>query len=307
MARSKTPKIIGIYHIRNKINGKIYIGQSKDMKSRWGKHLSELRLNRHDNPHLQSSYNMYGEDAFEFILIGEYDVNLLVEKEQEELDKYSDVEIYNVCRVVEGAFGDKNPNFGRKQSLETKLKLRANRKTKIKAEDIPLIVEKLKNGEARKGIAKEYGVTTSNITMIAIGRSWTHITGGVVIPSLRDENGRLKITDSHKEALSKFTTSRVYRRGFSHSEETKEKMSKTRKEMFEKFKADPEWRSRVISEEEKQNRSEAQLQRYERERLAGKPKKVWTEEEKKNIAEGVRKASETRHRKAEEAKLKEGN
>ena len=56
----------GIYMIKNMVNSKIYIGQSVDIERRWGRHRSELRGNDHDNKHLQSAWNKYGENNFEF-------------------------------------------------------------------------------------------------------------------------------------------------------------------------------------------------------------------------------------------------
>lgn len=56
----------GVYQIKNKVNGKSYIGSSINIKNRLYKHLWMLRNNRHDNIYLQSSYNKYGEDSFEF-------------------------------------------------------------------------------------------------------------------------------------------------------------------------------------------------------------------------------------------------
>lgn len=56
----------GIYYIQNKKNKLIYIGQSRNIKSRWSQHLQKLRNKKHPNPHLQNSYNKYGESVFEF-------------------------------------------------------------------------------------------------------------------------------------------------------------------------------------------------------------------------------------------------
>jgi len=60
-------KAPGIYCIRNKMNGNIYIGGSINMQRRWYEHRSQLRRNKHPNPHLQNSWNKRGEDAYEFI------------------------------------------------------------------------------------------------------------------------------------------------------------------------------------------------------------------------------------------------
>lgn len=68
----------GIYKIVNDANGKIYIGQSRDIDTRWYKHISFLRYNSHHNRHLQAAWNKYGEDAFKFSVVeecGEDDLN----------------------------------------------------------------------------------------------------------------------------------------------------------------------------------------------------------------------------------------
>lgn len=73
---------IGIYMILNVINGKIYIGQSRDIKNRWKQHKSDLNCNRHINEHLQSAWNKYGEENFEFIILCECEENQLNTLEQ---------------------------------------------------------------------------------------------------------------------------------------------------------------------------------------------------------------------------------
>lgn len=60
----------GVYVIRNIENGKMYIGStSNSFKERWKTHRERLRKNKHHSAHLQSSYNKYGKDSFEFQII----------------------------------------------------------------------------------------------------------------------------------------------------------------------------------------------------------------------------------------------
>ena len=73
---------IGIYRIRNLINNKVYIGSTKNMKVRWAKHKALLRHNKHQNTHLQSAWNKYGEDAFVFEVIEECKTEDLISREQ---------------------------------------------------------------------------------------------------------------------------------------------------------------------------------------------------------------------------------
>lgn len=59
----------GVYCILNTINGKMYIGSSKNIKTRLYKHRSLLRNNKHDNQYLQNAYNKYCEDAFIILVL----------------------------------------------------------------------------------------------------------------------------------------------------------------------------------------------------------------------------------------------
>lgn len=61
--------MIGIYKIRNKVTGKVYIGKSTDIEERWNEHRRLLRNNNHHSIKLQKAYNKYGEDAFEYSVI----------------------------------------------------------------------------------------------------------------------------------------------------------------------------------------------------------------------------------------------
>lgn len=65
-------KISGIYVIRNKINTKLYIGSAAvSIKQRFHKHYSDLKYNRHHSAHLQASWNKYGSNSFEFLIVEE--------------------------------------------------------------------------------------------------------------------------------------------------------------------------------------------------------------------------------------------
>ena len=59
----------GIYGIRNTVNDKIYIGLSSDIYKRWKTHRMMLNRGKHINDHLQSAWNEYGENSFDFFII----------------------------------------------------------------------------------------------------------------------------------------------------------------------------------------------------------------------------------------------
>lgn len=80
--------VIGIYIIKNAANGKVYIGQSVDVEYRICNHFSCLKHNRHDNEHMQRSYNA-DPDAFSWELLCECKESELDEKEIQYIKDYN--------------------------------------------------------------------------------------------------------------------------------------------------------------------------------------------------------------------------
>jgi group I intron endonuclease len=60
-----------IYRITNMINNKYYIGSAESFARREWQHRNDLKRGVHKNPHLQASWNKYGEDAFVFEVLEE--------------------------------------------------------------------------------------------------------------------------------------------------------------------------------------------------------------------------------------------
>ena len=119
-------KISGLYRIVNKINGKFYIGSSNDINRRFSRHLLDLKKNKHDNQHLQYSWNKYGNDGFMFEVYRTCEPpNLLIE-EQKELDCWVDKnECYNMRKNAECP-----TNIGEPRSEEVKKKISLAQKGK---------------------------------------------------------------------------------------------------------------------------------------------------------------------------------
>jgi group I intron endonuclease len=100
--------MVGIYRIRNIINGKCYYGSSKQIEKRWHDHQLNLKNNKHYNAILQRAWNKHGEKNFKFEIVEECDKNLLFEIEQKYLNTNPE---YNIGINASG--GDnlsKNPN-----------------------------------------------------------------------------------------------------------------------------------------------------------------------------------------------------
>lgn len=111
--------LTGIYQILNKLNNKVYVGSSTDIKKRWRDHKWYLKNNNHHNSHLQSAWNKYGENSFEFLVLIECNIGELLIKELEFISQFNSFNNklgYNV--------NDPEHKFlGKKHSKETKQKL----------------------------------------------------------------------------------------------------------------------------------------------------------------------------------------
>jgi len=97
-------EIQGIYQIRNLQNGKVYIGSSKNIFTRWKRHLSNLKNKNHPNSHLQSSFNKYGINNFSFEILEE--TNELIKREQFYIDNEVKNLLYNKSFIAGSGGGD---------------------------------------------------------------------------------------------------------------------------------------------------------------------------------------------------------
>ena len=117
-----------IYKIKNKIDNKIYIGQTiQDLDDRWKNHLKKSSNCRY----LKSAFKKYGVDNFEFQLVCITFDNCLDDMEIKYIERYN-------CLVPNGYNLRLGGNSGR-HNEETKRKIRETLKKKYENEEISRI------------------------------------------------------------------------------------------------------------------------------------------------------------------------
>lgn len=136
-------KICGIYCIENLVNGKKYIGQTVDVKSRLDKHKNLLSRQKHPNDHLQHAWDLYGADNFMFYV--------LEECAQEDLDNKEIAYIRNF-NVDNSEFGYNIESGGRSTphvAVKTKIKISKSLKGRKVSQDTIDKIVKFHTGRKR--------------------------------------------------------------------------------------------------------------------------------------------------------------
>lgn len=197
----------GVYEIVNLVNGKRYIGSSKNIFKRFCEHKKALLKNKHHSIALQRAWNKYGESNFQFNVILFCSVENNLRKEQEIIDALCPE--YNIAKNTKAPMLGRNHSqetiskmklvhTGMTYSLETKKKISRNNLGKKLSNET-----KIKISEAHKGL-KPSKETRERMSVSKIGN----------IINL----GR-KLTEEHKLKISNSGKGRKV------SEETKNKIS----------------------------------------------------------------------------------
>lgn len=172
----------GIYKITNLNDNKVYIGSSINVTKRQYKHFWMLRNNKHDNLHLQNSFNKFGEDSFLFEIIQFCDVNDLIFLENSYITKYK----------------SNNPNYGYNLAKVNEFRRNTyNDEVKLKLS----LYNKNKNGNINKFILTEINSGISNTFDNLFEAARYLINGGFTTGSER--NVRQKLSNALRGKIIK--------------------------------------------------------------------------------------------------------
>ena len=219
-----------IYWIKNRKNGKFYVGSTTQRYVRWRTHKKKLRAGTHHCKHLQAAWNKYGEATFEFSVV-ERVINVadLEAAEDRWLAQHvGKIYCYNHGRSskapMRGMTGPLHPNYGRPMSEAQKAKLREAAK------------KQWANSNPRAGVphSPETRAKISDKVQQAVAEG----RGGKFIPS---EETRAKMSESlkgnqnakghirteeHRRKLAEAAKGNQHWLGKSHNEESRIKMGK---------------------------------------------------------------------------------
>ena len=168
-----TLKVSGIYAIINKLNNKVYVGKSIDIKSRWSKHKADLSKGSKDaNRHLKNAVNKYGIRNFYIEVLEEIDKDegdeMFKERElfwMDYLNSCNRENGYNLRRdsstkmIVHdetrelhriSTLGTKNPNYGNKWSDEQKYRMSEIQKERYRLGEATVNYEACSKGRENK-------------------------------------------------------------------------------------------------------------------------------------------------------------
>lgn len=177
----------GIYSITNKLNNKIYVGQSKQIEIRWKEHINSLNNNKHHNSHLQNAWNTYGTSGFSFAIIEYCSQEELTAQEDYWIKHFSSIDRTKGYNLRDAGNGS---NF-RPETIE-RMRLsqigkqlgEKNSGAKITEKEAITIIGMLLEGKNIQQIEKELSISHKIIRRIRNKENWAYLTSDTEFPCL---------------------------------------------------------------------------------------------------------------------------
>lgn len=199
MGSRKTDKNLGtIYKIVNKINNKVYVGQTiLNVKDRWDRHRSlGIKNKAEQNMPIKRAFKKYGIENFEFSVIEEIPKECLNEREIYWIEYYNSYyEGYNACKggqlgtkplkIDESEFENIINLYKTNHTLKeigtqynvdkgtikhildiNDVPIRLHTGSKFSEETKLKIINKVKSGISRKDIIKEYNISKGYLSQL---------------------------------------------------------------------------------------------------------------------------------------------
>ena len=157
-------KITGIYKIENKINGKVYIGQSVDIYRRFRSHRHNAYNSKNKetyNLYLYTAIRNYGKENFTYTIVEQCDKSMLNERERYWIGYYKSNQKDYGYNLSDGGDSRYVKELTRSSNITAKKQQISEIKDMLLNTDIPI-----------RDIAKKYNMTATAISNINVGKSW---------------------------------------------------------------------------------------------------------------------------------------
>lgn len=190
-----------IYKVTNKVNGKVYIGQTiQSLKDRWYRHCAKKNLSKAEmNMHIKRAILKYGKENFTVEIVEECDSKLLNAKERYYIgyfDSYNNgynsttggqdgakplqtpvkvqeeiKELYLYGFSLDTIAKEYNIDHATVKGIliKSNIPLRSTRTYKLSHKDREDIIFKINNGIPRKQIMEEYHISKSYLSQLITG------------------------------------------------------------------------------------------------------------------------------------------
>jgi group I intron endonuclease len=194
----------GVYQIRNLVTGRIYIGSSTNVATRWYQHRRGMKDGVPPCRSMSDDLRRHGMESFVFEILEKCDRKVTRVCEQKWLNKYRPFDstvIYNVCEDSTGPKGRKYPDShknaireslngvsftpercaaisaARKASPKAKAAIEAHNADKraLSDDDVRRIRSLGKSGKQQWAIAEEFGVSRRVIRAILGGETYREV------------------------------------------------------------------------------------------------------------------------------------
>lgn len=155
--------------IKNKINNKVYIGLSRNIKRRFTMHKTNLNNNKHKNDYLQKAWNKYGKENFEFVILEIVDDDNidLAKLEQHYIETYNSAERENGYNLT---YGGESCRIT--EEMRSSMRGKGSKLTDVDVAKIKLLIVCLMD---RKEIASIFNVSVEVIKQIANLKNFSYI------------------------------------------------------------------------------------------------------------------------------------
>jgi len=109
----ETPRPMGVYRVRNTVNGKSLIGSSVDLPAMLNRQRAQLTMGAHSNRALQHDWRDLGSEAFEFEIL-----DTLKPRDQPDYDPTDDLRTLEKMWLEKlSPFGDRGYNAPPKRAI----------------------------------------------------------------------------------------------------------------------------------------------------------------------------------------------